>query len=211
MKYQAVITKLNLSSKPFRNRNLPYLLALLLLTIAAFGASICFLELRHNAQQNERAVAQNRQMEADIKLLNDRGTQIRQQLSPEDQALLISAHKLVANKSFSWSRLFSDLESVLPGGVSASRINVTSVYSDGEKIKAELELGVLSRDYQAVISMIDSMNQSNTFQAELKGQDLQKNERVNYTEYTLHVIYSLNTGRPESTTGDIAQSGGDGQ
>ena len=211
MKYQAVITKLNLSSKPFRNRNLPYLLALLLLVVAAFGALICFVELRQNSQLNELALARNRQMEADIKQLNDKGAQVQQQLSPEQQGLLIAAHKLVANKTFSWSRLFADLESVLPGGVSASRINVTNVYSDGDKTKAELELGVLSRDYQSVISMIDGMNQSGVFQAELKGQDLQKNERVNYTEYTLHLIYVPLSGNAQSSAGDIAQSGGDGQ
>ena len=210
MKYQAVITKLNLSSSPFRNRNLPYLLALLLLFGAALGALICFAELRGNTQANGLAAVRNRQMQDNIKQLNDKGTTVQQQLSPEQQALLIAAHKLVANKTFSWSRLFADLESVLPAGVSASQIKVTSVYSDGVKTKAELELGVLSRDYQAVISMIDIMNQSNLFQAELKGQDLQKNERVNYTEYTLHVIYlPSGSGYSENSTGDMAQAGGD--
>jgi len=210
MKYQAVITKLNLSTHPFRNRNLPYLLALLLLVAAAFGALMCFVQLRSNGQSNELAAAHNKQMQEDIKQLNDKGTQVQQKLSPEQQALLIDAHKLVANKTFGWSRLFADLESVLPGGVSASRIKVANVYSDGDKTKAELELSVLSRDYQTVVSMIDSMNNSGQFQAELKGQDLQKNERgMNYTEYTLHVIYIPSSGYSESPAGDVAQAGGD--
>ena len=210
MKYQAVITKLNLSTHPFRNRNLPYLIALLLLVAAAFGAFLCFVQLRSNGQSNELAAARNRQMQDDIKQLNDKGTQVQQKLSPQQQALLIDAHKLVANKTFGWSRLFADLESVLPGGVSASRIKVANVYSDGDKTKAELELSVLSRDYQTVVSMIDSMNNSGQFQAELKGQDLQKNERgMNYTEYSLRVIYIPNSGYSESPAGDVAQAGGD--
>ena len=156
MKYQAVITKLNLSTHPFRNRNLPYLLALLLLVAAAISALMCFVQLRSNSQMNSLSAVHNRQMQEDIKQLNDKGAQVQQKLSPEQQALLISAHKLVANKTFGWSRLFADLESVLPGGVSASRIKVANVYSDGDKTKAELELSVLSRDYQTVVSMIDS-------------------------------------------------------
>ena len=104
--------------------------------------------------------------------------------------MLIASHKLVASKSFGWSRLFADLEAVLPGSVSASRISVQNIFKDGDRIKAELDFSVLSRDYQSVMNMIDNMNNSGIFQAELRGQDLQKTERVTYTEYTLHIVYS---------------------
>src|SRR5258708_995512 len=159
MNYKAVIRKRNVPSKPFRNRNLPYLLALMLLVGAALGAVLCLAQLQRNSQANERVLSRNREMEAEIKRLNGEGEKVQQQLSPDQQALLIGAHKLVASKTFSWSHLFADLESVLPGGVSASRISVSNIYTDGDRTKAELELGVLSRDYQAVITMIDSMNQ----------------------------------------------------
>lgn len=208
MKYQAVITKLNLASRPFRNRTLPYLLALLLVAGAAVGALLCFVQLERNSRDNERILGQNHQMQESIRALNEKGESVQQQLSPDQQALLIASHKLVANKIFSWSRLFADLESVLPGGVSASRISVSKVYADGNATKAELDLGVLSRDYQAVIAMIDSMNNSGLFQAELKGQDLQKSDRSNYSEYTLHVVYIPAYGYSANPQTDIAQSGG---
>jgi len=208
MKYQAVITKLNLSSKPFRNRNLPYLLALLLIAGSALAAILCVAQLRHNSQRNDLAVSRNREMEENIKQLNEKGEKVQRQLSPEQQGLLIAAHKLVADKTFSWSRLFADLEAVLPGGVSASRISINNIYTDGDRTRAELEFAVLSRDYQAVIAMIDNMNNSGRFQAELKGQDLQKNDRVNYSEYTLHLIYLPSYGYPENPAGDIAETGG---
>ena len=84
----------------------------------------------------------------------------------------------MANKSFGWSRLFADLESLLPGGVSVSRISVEDIYKDGDQTKADLEFNVLSRNYQSVMTMIDNMNSSGIFQAELRGQDLQKTERL---------------------------------
>jgi Tfp pilus assembly protein PilN len=206
-----VITKLNLASKPFRNRTLPYLLAAALLIASLAGAALCLVRLRQNSQVNEIALSKNREMETEIARLNGEGEKVQKQLSPDQQALLVASHKLVANKTFSWSRLFSDLESVLPGGVSASRISVNNIFKDGDQIKAELDLAVLSRDYQSVITMIDAMNRSRMFQAELRGQDLQKNERVVFTEYTLHLVYSPAYAYSGDSNQDVAQGGGDAQ
>ena len=127
--------------------------------------------------------------------------------SPDQKALFIASHKLVANKSFGWSRLFADLEAVLPGSVSASRIEVQNIYKDGERIKAELEFAVLSRDYPAVMEMIQRMNNSGIFQAELRGQDLQKNERITFTEYTLQLFYTPAYGYSPAPPTQVAQNG----
>lgn len=203
-----MITKLNLASKPFRNRNLPHILALILLSISVAGALLCFARIRDNSRLNEVAVSEIRRMDDDTKRLNAEGEKIRQQLSPEQKTLLIAAHKLVANKSFGWSRLFADLEAVLPGNVSASRISVTNIYRDGDRQKAELEFAVLSRDYQAIAEMIQRMNDSGLFQAEVRGQDRQKTERSTYTEYTLRLIYTPAYGYSPVPTTDLAQTGG---
>jgi Tfp pilus assembly protein PilN len=204
-----VITKLNLASKPFRNRNLPYIIALLLLAVSVAGAVLCFARIRRNSELNELAQSQIKQMQADLVRLNGEGEKVQQQLSPEQRTLLVAAHKLVANKAFGWSRLFADLESVLPGSVSASRISVSNVYRDGDRTKADLELAVISRDYQAVVAMIQNMNNSGLFQAELRGQDLQKNEHSVYTVYTLRLIYTPGYSRPAAVPPtDVAQTGG---
>ena len=120
--------------------------------------------------------------------------------------MLSGWHKRVANRALGWSRLFADLESVRPGSVSASRIAVDNIYQDGDRIKAELELSVLSRDYPAVMSMIENMNNSGLFRAELRGQDLQKNERITYSEYTFYVVYSPTNTYATASTTDIAQN-----
>lgn len=204
-----MINQLNLSSHPFRNRTLPYLLALLLLTFAISGAILSFAKLRDTTAKNEIVKGDIARMSDDVKTLNGKGEQVQRELTPEQSALLVGAHRLVANKTFGWSRLFADIEQVLPGSVSVSRINVQNIYKDGDKTRAELEFGVLSRDFQNVAAMISNMNSSGLFQAELRGQDLQKTERTTYTEYTLHLIYTPRSGYAPNV--DVAQSGGGNQ
>jgi Tfp pilus assembly protein PilN len=201
-----VITKLNLATYPFRNRLLPYVLAGLLLVISAIGGVICLAQLNQNHQRNERLVASIAEQQAEIERLKGEGSKVQQLLTEDQKALLTAAHKLVANKTFGWSRLFADLESVLPASVSASSISIENIYQDAGRIKAVLELGVLSRDYPAVMSMIDRMNNSGLFQAELRGQNLQKNERVTFTEYTLRLIYTPSYGYSTEQTTDVAQN-----
>ncbi len=205
-----MINKLNLSSRPFRNRTLPYLVALLFLALAVSGATLSFAKLRDTTAKNEIAKSEIEQMNAEVKALKGKGELVQQQLTPEQSALLVGAHKLVANKTFGWSRLFADLESVLPGGVSVSRINVQDVFRDGEKTKAELDFAVLSRDYPSVMAMIENMNGSGIFSAELRGQDLQKNERFTYTEYTLHLIYTPRAGYSTAAS-EVARTRGGNQ
>ena len=201
-----MITKLNLATSPFRNRVLPYLIAALLLVMSAIGGVYCLARMNDNKKQNELLAKAIQERQTEIQRLKGEGEKVQQLLSPEQKAMLSASHKLVANKTFGWSRLFSDLESVLPGGVSASRIAVDNIYQDGDRVKAELELSVLSRDYPAVMSMIENMNNSGLFRAELRGQDLQKNERVTFSEYTFHIVYSPTNGYAAAPTTDIAQN-----
>ena len=201
-----MITKLNLATHPFRNRSIPYLAAALLLVLGAAIGVYSLARLNENRKENDLLATAVSERQAEIQRLTGEGEKVQQLLTPEQKALLTASHKLVANKAFGWSRLFSDLESVLPANVSASRIVVNNIYQDGDRIKAELEFGVISRDYPAVMAMIESMNNSGLFQAELRGQDLQKNERVTFTEYTFRLIYTPAYGYAAAPATDIAQN-----
>lgn len=178
-----------------------------LLVISMVVGIFCLARLNANKRENDLLANDVKERQAEIQRLNGEGEKVRQMLSPDQKATLIASHKLVANKAFGWSRLFADLEAVLPGSVSASRISVQNVYQDGGRIKAELELGVIARDYSSAMAMIDNMNNSGLFQAELRGQDLQKNERVTYTEYTFRLIYTPAAGYTETSPTDIASNG----
>lgn len=205
-----MINKLNLATKPFRNRTIPYVLAVLLFTVAIAGTIYSYYERKNIKALNAVVKGNIDVMQQEVTSLKAKGAKVQSSLTPDQQALMIASHKLVANKSFGWSRLFADLEAVLPGSVSASRISVQNIFKDGDRIKAELDLSVLSRDYQSVMVLIANMNNSGVFQAELRGQDLQKTERITFTEYSLHIIYSPRVyfSNAEANQPDLAQQGG---
>jgi Tfp pilus assembly protein PilN len=142
-------------------------------------------------------------MEAELKDLQANGAEVQRDMTEDQRQSLVASHKLVARKDFSWSNLFADLESLLPPSVSVSRINVLEVIKEPNgATKADLEFAVLSRETASVINMIDRMNSSGMFQAELRGQDLQKSEAITFTEYSIRLIYSPRSGVPITSTQD---------
>jgi Tfp pilus assembly protein PilN len=202
-----VIEKLNLSSNPFRNRTLPWLLSACMLLAAGIGFIWCYTIWSAAKADDELVRSSTTQMEAELKELKSKSEQVQQNLTEDQRQSLVASHKLVARKDFSWSNLFADVESLLPPSISVSRINVIDVVKDPTgATKAELEFAVLSRDYAGVINMIDRMNSSGLFQAELRGQDLQKSEAITFTEYSINLIYTPRSGVPINQTQDTVAS-----
>lgn len=185
-----MINRLNLASRPFRNSTIPWLLSAAILLVSGISFVFLFAQWQRTKEEAQLVNTSSQEIENDLKAYQEKEQQVRQQLTPDQQQLLLAAHKLVLKKQFSWSRLFSDLENVLPGGVSVSAINVEDVVLRNNQTEAELQFSVLSRSYQSVVGMIDNMNSSGIFRAELRGQDLQRSESGDYSEYTLHLVYS---------------------
>jgi len=205
-----VINRLNLASDPFRNRTIPWLLSAGILLISILSFLFFYAEWKNVTAEAELVRSSNLEIEEELKLYQEKEQQVKQQLTPQQQQLLIAAHKLVLRKQFSWSRLFSDLENTLPGGVSVSRINVEDVVLRNDRTEADMEFAVLSRSYPSVVGMIDNMNSSGIFRAELRGQDLQKSDSGDYSEYTLHLTYTphynVSAQQAENTTQTAANS-----
>lgn len=186
------------------------MLSLLLILLAGFAALMFLVSLQKTKNENELVRKHIAEMRIEVDRLLNEGEKVQQQLSPQQRETLIAAHKLVANKSFGWSRLFADIESVIPGGVSASRISVENVFRDNDRIKAELDFTVINRDYQSVMSMINAMNNSGVFQAELRSQNMQTTQRISYSEFTLKLIYTPAYGYAQTDVAQTAiEEGGD--
>jgi Tfp pilus assembly protein PilN len=201
-----VSTKLNLASRPFSNRTLPWVIVALVTFVSII--SLVFI-VRNTRQANAQAAA----VQSDINLLKQQELDLRKQadvvrgsFTPQQLQDLSAAHTLVDRKRFSWSRLFADLESVLPGDARVKRIAVRGVTTRGDETLAELELVVVAKTPNVVTNMIADMEKAGMMQAELRSQNLQRGRGETGAEYELFVIYRPRAGAPSSQA-TIASAG----
>ena len=202
-------TKLNLASRPFSNHALPWVVTSLV-TLVSLIAFVFII--RWTGQTRAQADA----VQADINVLSqqEQGLRVKAQdvknsLSAEQLQTLAAAHVLVDRKGFSWSRLFSDLESALPGNVRVTRISVRDVAASGDQTLAELDLTAVTKTPSTITDMIAEMDRVGIFRAELRSQNLQKGRGESGTEYELSVIYRPRAGGVASDDNrvDLASAG----
>jgi Tfp pilus assembly protein PilN len=198
-------TKLNLASKPFSNRSLPWVVTALVITVSLI--SLVFI-----VRATRRATAQAQLVQNDINNLGRQEQDLRQQaqavkssLTTEQLQTLTAAHTLVDRKHFSWSRLFADLESALPGTVRVKRIAVRGVATRADETLAELELTVVAKNPATVTDMIAEMDRAGVFHAELRSQNLQRGRGESGAEYELFVVYRPRAGSPTDTVASAAE------
>lgn len=206
-------TKLNLATKPFSNRSLPWI-------VTAAVVVVSLISLVFIVRATSRARTQALAVQADINTLKQQELALRQQaqavknsLTPEQLQSLNAAHILVDRKHFSWSRLFADLEVALPGTVRVKRIAVRDVANNGDETLAGLELTVVAKTPATVTDMIAAMDRAGIFHAELRSQNLQRGRGETGAEYELDVIYKPRAGAPTDSVAsvpandDLAQGG----
>jgi Tfp pilus assembly protein PilN len=192
-------TKLNLASKPFSNRALPWVVTALIVVVSLI--SLVFI-VRATRQANAQAYA----VQNDINNLSRQEHDVRQRaqaiknsMTTEQLQTLGAAHTLVDRKHFSWSRLFVDLEAALPGSVRVKRIAVRGVATRGDETLAELELTVVAKSPATITEMIAEMDRGGVFHAELRSQTLQRGRGESGAEYELSVVYKPRAGAPLDT------------
>lgn len=185
---------LNLASKPFSNRILPWVLTAVVLFVSLIGLFVVVRLTVTTRREADRVQAQINQLKQQEQDLLGVARQVQNSLSPEQQQSLPAAHQLVDRKGFLWSRLLADLESSLPDKVKVSRIAVRDVSKQGDQTIAQLDLAVFARDAATISSMISSMHQEGVFEAEIRNQNLQKGRGEAGTEYELFVVYRSRAG-----------------
>lgn len=202
-------TKLNLASKPFNNRSLPW-------AVTAFVVLLSLICLIFIVRATRQAQAQAAAVQIDINRLGLQDQSLRQQAQAVKNSLtgdqlqsLTAAHTLVDRKQFSWSRLFADLEHALPGTVRVKRIAVRGVAARGDETLADLELTVVAKAPTTVTEMIAEMDRAGIFHAELRSQNLQRGRGESGAEYELFVVYRPRAGTTSDTVASISTSPGD--
>ncbi|HKG61025.1 MAG TPA: hypothetical protein VKB05_14790 [Pyrinomonadaceae bacterium] len=180
---------LNLASKPFSNRIVPWALTVTILFVSLIGLLIVVQLTTTTRNEANLVQAQITQLKQREQGLLEAAKQVQQSFTPEQQQALPAAHELVDRKSFSWSRLLADLEASLPPNVKVSRITVRDVTRAGGQTVAQLDLAVFATDPSTISEMMTEWQQGGVFQAELRNQNLQKGRGEKGTEYELAVIY----------------------
>lgn len=198
-----VNSNINLASKPFSNRLLPWALTAIILFVSVIGL---VLVVRLTTVANTQAAA----TQAEINNLRQQeqglvstAQQVKNSLTPEQQQAVPAAHQLVDRRSFLWSRLLVDLEASLPANVRVSRIAVRNVTTQGNQTVAELDFAVFAKNPATINDMISTMHQEGVFQPELRSQNLQKGRGESGTEYELYVIYRQ---RPSFSNENVAMT-----
>ena len=180
---------LNLASKPFSNRLLPWVLTAVILFISVVGLVVVIqLTTSINRDVASRSASVN-QMKQEEQSLIARGEELKRQFSIDKQQALQAAHQLADRKGFSWSRLFADLEDALPDNVRVSRIAVRDITRQGDQTVADLDLVVFSKTSTNVLQMMSEMNKNGIFNGELRTQNLQKGRGEGGSEFELGVVY----------------------
>ena len=197
---------LNLASKPFSNRIVPWALTVIILFVSLIGLLIVVQLTTTTRNQANLIQAQITQLKQREQGLLEAAKQVQQSFTPEQQQALPAAHELVDRKSFSWSRLLADLESSLPPNVKVSRITVRDVTRAGGQTVAQLDLAVFATDPSTISEMMTNWQQEGVFQAELRNQNLQKGRGEKGTEYELAVIYRARAGYSSENVAEVDAS-----
>lgn len=204
-----MIENLNLSSQPFRNRTLPWTLAVVIAAVSVAVLVFTLGQYRDARGRADAVDAQVRGLRAERETLRKQAEEVNNLLTDEQRRTLEAAHLILDRKNFRWSQLFADLESTLPQSVRVARITVRDISQAGGRTRADLELAVVGRTAADVTRMMAQMASAGIFAADLLTQTPETRGGTG-VEATLRVRYTPSPGRPaaaapvESTAGSRA-------
>lgn len=185
--------ELNLAKEPFRNRSVfwlamaaGYLVALTALLVVltyagAVGADT--EELRAEAATQQETIAELERRVEEIK--QERSTAV---FTPEDRQALDDARLLINKKTFSWTRLFNDLEPFVPRDAKLTNIAINSIEGDGASRVVTMTIAGRGKSFSQMGAFIANLDGSGgRFSAEpvSNGPDQQSQEFM----FTINVRY----------------------
>jgi len=184
-----LIARLNLASDPFRNRAMPWTVAVAVSAVSLIALVLIVAQYRAVSAEADASERQVQALRAQRAGFEKQANEIKQNITPEQFKTLEAAHALVSSKSFSWSQLFSDLEEFLPTDVKVSRISVREVTQAGDQTRATLDLTVTGKSPSDVTGMISEMNRAGTFNAVPLSESQKTGRGEAGYEWTLRVSY----------------------
>ena len=199
----SVNNSLNLASKPFSNRIVPWALTMIILFVSLIGLLVV-VQLTTNARREAATVeGQITQLKQREHSLLDAAKEVKQSFTPEQQQAIPAAHELVDRKAFSWSRLLADLEASLPPNVKVSRISVRDVNRQGDQTIAQLDIALFTKNPSTMTDLLKTWQEDGVFYAEIRSQNLAKGRGEAGTEYELAVNYRARAGYSSENVAEV--------
>jgi len=198
-----VNNSLNLASKPFSNRIVPWALTVIILFVSLIGLLVVVQLTTTTRRETALVQGQITQLKQREHNMLDAAQQVKQSFTPEQQQAIPAAHELVDRKAFSWSRLLADLESALPPNVKVSRIAVRDVNRQGDQTIAQLDMAVFTKNPSTMSDMLNAWEGDGVFHAEIRTQNLAKGRGEAGTEYELAVIYRARASYPSENVAEV--------
>lgn len=200
----------NLSSHPFRNRRLFWLVILLTFLIPAYFLMKTVENTESLKSQIGIQTMQVKALESQVKVTKPVTTNVT--ISPEQNKQLVAANELIARRSFSWAQLLSETERSLPAGVRVLRVAVNQIMPnereeafDGTLNAATLTLTVIGKTGQDVTTMINRFHDTGRFKViPMSKKSVDGTDEI---EFELKVEYfPPNTGTNASVGNQIASA-----
>ena len=194
---------LNLASKPFSNRILPWALTVIILFVSLIGLLIVVQLMTTTRRETALVEGQITQLKQREHTMLDAAQQVKQSFTPDQQQAIPAAHELVDRKAFSWSRLLVDLESTLPPNVKVSRISVRDVNRQGDQTIAQLDVALFTKNPSTMSDLLKTWQEDGVFYAEIHNQNLAKGRGEAGTEYELAVTYRARPGYSSENVAEV--------
>lgn len=202
---------LNLASKPFSNRILPWALTAIILFVSLIGLILVVRLTTQANREADTAQAEINGLKQQEKTLLEAAEKFKNTFSADQQQALPAAHQLVDRKTFSWSGLLADIEASLPSNVKVHRISIRDVSSQANQTVAQLDLAVFTKNPSTIKEMIDAMHKEGIFQVEVRSQNLQKGRGESGTEYELAVVYRARQSFSRDSVAEVDPTKGGGE
>jgi len=196
----------NLSSRPFRNRRLFWLVILLLFVVPAYFGLGAVGDLARRQAELDALDAEIQGLQRGIRT-PDKPASANVTISADRNRQLLAASELIARRSFSWSQLLDDIERNLPAGVRVLRVAVAQIQPNerdvaGVEIEsaATLNMSVIGKSGAEVTAMINKFHESRRFKVSPIAQKAV--EGTEEIEFELKVEYLTRPAAPRAGLGN---------
>ncbi|HQR39297.1 MAG TPA: hypothetical protein PLF26_12970 [Blastocatellia bacterium] len=194
---------LNLAKHPFRNRSLFWIVVA---SVFAVGGAALLVTLARAATVGADTAAEREKIakqESTIKDLQGRLDELARAkgaaiFTIDDRHALDQARTLIVERSFSWSRLFHDLEAVVPERVRLTSVSVGAIEGEGKDRVVTILISGHGQDIDQMSALLANFDKTG---GRFSADPVENGPDADTTDFVFTVLVQY---RPDIAVGDAA-------